>query len=163
MEPDWVMAYHGGRCVGECNMVEYSSMVDEELANRKIREKARRRSAIIDEYRKLTKGIPDFMGYSRIEDKPKATKSSPEPEALPMAENDVKKAIKEMEELQNRPVFYTRLDRYEWLLAQAASEGVLTEEDLRFIEKYEGGMDESTVKYYQQYKEAMNIKLQGEK
>ena len=46
--------------------VEYSSMKDSEIIERKIREKAERKRQVIKEYKKLTAGVPDIRSYSTI-------------------------------------------------------------------------------------------------
>jgi len=146
-------------------------MKNQDLAARKITEKAARRKANLKTYRELTSTIPDFLNYSQIpiEEKPKAITGTPA-QRRKLRENT--SPVKTAEELaadvamienyrhRNRPVFHTEVDRYQWILDQKAggrrSEvgGGISAEDERFMREYESRMDAETREYWDIYKQS---------
>ena len=163
MEPNWLLVFKDGRFLCQARPVEYSSMKDRTLAQRKIEEKRRIRKGFILEYRRLTSAIPDFREYSETpaieraaalvtreqraqfqELKDRFRERTPEELAA-----EVKK-IEEYKPKANRPIFRNEVDRYQWCLEQQELEAA----DSAFLSEYEARMDEDTRAYWQIYKEA---------
>ena len=66
LERDLVLIYRDGQFICAAHPVEYSSMKDANLAQRKILEKRKRRKAVAEQFRLLTKQIPDLREYSSV-------------------------------------------------------------------------------------------------
>ena len=66
MEADLLYVFHRSRYLCAARPVEYSSMKNAELAERKVVEKRERRKRIADTFRSLTQSIPDFRNYSEV-------------------------------------------------------------------------------------------------
>lgn len=65
-ERDLVLIYRGGQFLCAAHPVEYSSMKDADLAQRKILEKREKRKAVAEQFRALTRQIPDLREYSGV-------------------------------------------------------------------------------------------------
>ncbi|HOK59216.1 MAG TPA: Mu transposase C-terminal domain-containing protein, partial [Methanothrix sp.] len=65
-ERDLALIYQGGKFICAASQVEYSSMKDGNLAERKIMDKREKRRAIAEKFRTWIKGIPDLRQYSEV-------------------------------------------------------------------------------------------------
>ena len=175
MDPEWVLCFHDGEFICRAVPVEYSSMKDQDLAGRKIHEKRTKRKAALAAYRQLTSHIPDFLNYSQIpiEDKPEAVIGTPKQRRLIMesrapvqTEDEIAADIRQIETYrhENKPIFSTELDRYQWLVDQKVrrSEGEkvsggISAEDEVFMREYEARMDVETREYWRIYKESVAV------
>ena len=162
MDPEWVLCFHDGEFICRAVPVEYSSMKDMDLATRKIREKAARRQAVAQRYRELTSQVPDFLEYSRVPmaERPGFAKATPgKPQIRLQTAEELAADIAKIENYrhENRPIFSSEVDRYQWCLAQIAERKGLSEEDRKFMSDYESRMDADTRSYWQTYKESMGL------
>ena len=65
-EKDLALIYQDGKFVCAAHHVEYSSMKDDSLAERKILEKREKRRAVAERFRTWIRGIPDLRQYSEV-------------------------------------------------------------------------------------------------
>ena len=156
--------------------MEYSSMKDQDLASRKIHEKRTKRKASLAAYRQLTSIIPDFLSYSQIpiEDKPEAVIGTPaqrkkifESRAPVQTAEEIAADIRQIEtyRYENKPIFGSEVDRYQWCVDQGAGEPGkrgngetgLSAEDQIFVREYETRMDMETREYWEIYKESVAV------
>lgn len=169
MDPEWVLCFHEGEFICRAVPVEYSSMKDMDLATRKIKEKASRRKAVAQTYRKLTTQVPDFLEYSQVpaEDKAPALLGSAKRKAQiaeaeqcrPRTEEELATDLARIESYHaaDRPVFDNIEDRYQWCLMQLVDGKPLIEKDQRFVKETEAGMDSGTKAYWEVFKESIGI------
>ncbi|MGD8389624.1 MAG: Mu transposase C-terminal domain-containing protein, partial [Desulfobacteraceae bacterium] len=178
LDLEWILCFRDGEFLCRAEPVEYSSMKDRTLAQRKIEEKRRRRKGFILEYRALTRAVPDVMRYSETPWIEKAAaqvgraKRVSEEKLLAEAEENRVRTQEELnrevavaEARQNQPkdrarplpkrpsFFLDPLDRYKWALEYKLAGGDLTEEDRDFCEGYEAEMSEGQREYWETYKE----------
>ncbi|GBC62519.1 hypothetical protein DENIS_3491 [Desulfonema ishimotonii] len=68
MNPGWLLCFDqkSGDFICRAEPIEWSSMLDTDLAGRKIAEKRKLRKEIIAKFRDYTLTVPDFMNYSEI-------------------------------------------------------------------------------------------------
>lgn len=71
-DPRWVLVFDDDSFICRAEPVEYSSMKDQDLASRKIREKRSLERICVDEYQALTCSIPDCRTYSTVSPADKA-------------------------------------------------------------------------------------------
>jgi len=169
-DPGWVLVLKDGEYLARALPVEYSSMKDLTLAQRKIEEKRRQRKGFILEYRSLTSAIPDVKEYStvpRIEKaaaaitKEQRAKSKELEEAnRPMSEEEIEADIARLEaeearrktrpkKVPERPgYFMCALDRYKWIVQCELAGGELDEADTAFKLDYESHMDADQQEYW---------------
>ncbi len=163
MEPNWVLVFKDGRFLCQAQPVEYSSMKDRTLAQRKIEEKRRMRKGFILEYRRLTSAIPDFREYSETPAIEKAAALVTREQKAQVKElkdrfrertpEELAAEVKKIEEYKpkpQRPIFRNEVDRYQWCLEQHE----LGDADSAFLAEFEARMDADTKAYWQIYKEA---------
>ena len=172
MDPEWVLCFTRGEFICRAVPVEYSSMKDQDLAGRKIAEKRKRRRDVVQQYRALTSGVPDFMKYSQIptEDRPAAITGTPaqrkrllEERAPVQTAEELAADIRQIETYrhENRPLFANKPDRYTWILGQMAGQEIgngVSAEDLKFMEEFEGKMTDASRQYWNAYCEVVGIK-----
>jgi putative transposase len=162
MDPEWVLCFKDGEFICRAVPVEYSSMKDQDLAGRKIAEKAVRRRASLKTYRDLTTNIPNFLNVSQIpmDERPEAVTGTPM-QRKKIMENRVPKqtaeelaadvAMIENYRHRNKPLFSIPVDRYQWCIDQGSG---ISEEDRAFMEEYESRMGIDTRNYWEIYKSA---------
>lgn len=170
MDPDWILVFHQGEFVCRAEPVQYSSMKDRTLAQKKIEEKRRRRRGFILEYRRYTSEIPDVRKYSEV---PAIERTAAR---IGKEKRDAQKALAEQfrtrtpEELErevasienyrpapaaDKPVFSSEVDRYEWSLSMMHQGRDLDEEDLAFVREFEQRMDQDTKTYWEIYRHSL--------
>lgn len=145
--------------------VEKSSMIDRELASRKIAEKRERRKRFAEEFRRISAIAPDFREYSQVpaveraaaligqEKKKQAAERleffrelSPEELAAGVAELE---ALQEQKPQQTKPLparptlFLSDCDRHLWCVKYESLGGRLTDEDKAWMEAHEAQMTEA--------------------
>ena len=178
MDPEWLLCFRDGEFLCQAEPVEYSSMKDQTLAQRKIEEKRRRRKGFILEYRALTRAVPDVRQYSQTPAIEKAAvqvgraKRLGEEKRQALAEQnrvrtqeELDREVAELEaqqglpkprrrKLPKRPSFFLDpLDRYKWALEYQMAGGTLDDEDRDFCERYEAEMSEGERERWEIYKE----------
>ena len=167
LDPGWVMVFRDSKYLCTAQPVEYSSMKDQALASRKIKEKRRTRKGFILEYKRYTSAIPDFRRFSEV---PAIEK------AAALIGKDRKKRLEErkkisgpsdeeilagVERIENyrptpmRPIFASKWDRYRWILEQEAEGHSPADEDLAFRAEFEASIDDDARDYWQVYKESL--------
>ena len=173
MDPEWLLVFYKGEYICRAELVEYSSMKDRNLAERKIEEKARRRKECLAEYRRLTSKIPDFIQHSKTSPVEKAAAlighdkkrradeqyelcrtRTPEELAAEMAELE-SLAEKSKNEVRRKPLpvrptyFLNDLARYSFCTDYEIAGGGLSESDQDFKTIYEGQMDAGQKEYWE--------------
>jgi putative transposase len=165
MDPDWVLCFKDGEFICRAVPVEYSSMKDQDLAGKKIAEKAVRRRASLKTYRDLTTNIPDFLNVSQVpmDERPEAVLGTPkqrqkimESRAPVQTEDELAADVAMIENYRhrNKPVFSSEVDRYQWAADQGSK---VSDEDRVFMKEYEARMDIDTREYWETYKESIAI------
>jgi len=170
-----VYIFRGEEYLGIATPVEYSSMKDMTLAQRKIIEKRERRSTIAAEYRAITTTIPDYRKYSEIssidkaaaligKDRQKKAVENKEiygtrtPEQLTAEVTAIEKlnatpAILGRKSLPARPgYFLAEIDRYEWCVKYGIAGGRLDEADAVWMLGYENRMTPDQREYWETVK-----------
>lgn len=178
LDPGWILAFRDGEFLCRCEPVEYSSMKDMTLAQRKIEEKRRRRKGFVLEYRSLTRAVPDVRRYSEtpwIERAAaqvgRAQRKNEEKLLAEAEENRVRtpdeldREVAAAEARQDRPkpsrrrapkrpsYFLDPLDRYKWAVQCELSGGALSEEDRAFCRDYEAAMTEGEREHWEIFRE----------
>ena len=162
LDPEWLLVFgRNGKFVCQAHPVEYSSMKDSSLAQRKIKQKTAWRQKYLADYRRLTDPIPDLREFSTV----------------PLIESQaaaVRAARKEVEDLRNgvevivdvpanaelpdvfsgegekgqparRTIFENEVDKYIYLVDLLKEGEVISIEDEDFIKDFEA--DESRRPY----------------
>lgn len=165
IEADTLLVFRNNKYICAAHPVEYSSMKDMELAERKIVEKRRRRKEIADIFRDLTKPIPDLRQYSEVPELEKVAAVIGDEKRQRAIENAAANRVVTQEEidahiakmeagsplpakakkpLPERPGYFMReSDRYFWIIEYEKCGGALTEEDRVFAEQHETQMSPS--------------------
>lgn len=165
LDLDWVLVFCEGQYLCRAELVEYSSMKDRNLAQRKIHEKARLRREFTDQYRKLTSGISDIRQFSEMPEiertaalvagdkKQKALENQEIYRVRNQAELDAE--IAAIERYNNKPktLYSNAVDRFMACIDCLAMGKPLSEEDQTFYDEYISNMDESTKEYWRLYLE----------
>ncbi|HNR12630.1 MAG TPA: transposase [Thermodesulfobacteriota bacterium] len=177
IDPSYVLCFYRGEYLCRAETVEYSSMKDMELAERKITEKYSRRREFIEQYRAITSRIPDVRKYSKIPTIEKAAAiiggekraRAAEQAELNRSRTDEELAVEvaRLEEraetetlrrrakaLPSRPAFFLKEhDRFEWITKYELAGGELAAEDIEFKEAYEARMDIGQREYWEAVRE----------
>ena len=170
LDPDWLLVFKNNEYMARALPVEYSSMKDLTLAQRKIEEKRRQRKGFILEYRTLTSAIPDVKEYSKIPRIEKAAaligdakrKQIAERAEInrPMSDEELTMEVNRLEaqgtgrkaqgkKLPARPgYFMSELDRYKWIVNFETAGGELDEADSEFKLDYESGMNDEQKEHW---------------
>ena len=181
-DEEWILVFHQGEFVCRAEAVEYSSMKDAALAQRKIEEKRRRRKAFIELYRELTHAIPDLRQFSILpsDARPKAQFGRKKKDEAVLSEEEFQRQVAELSaepvqpepafdeeafkrELaeretwreEERPVFMYENDRYMHLLEALAKNQTISPEDAAFMARYEAKMDHIESSFWDNYCETM--------
>lgn len=144
-------------------------MKDQDLASRKIAEKGSRRKAVIQECRRLTSSVPDILEYSQIpvDEKAGAVLGTPaqrkrimESRIPKQTADELAADIQQIETYRerNKPVFSDPVDRYTWILDQQAKGLTISKEDQEFEKEFDGQLSESSLKYWDTYRECIGLK-----
>lgn len=181
IDPTWIHVYYRREFICRAEPVEYSSMKDLSLAERKIAEKYSKRKEFLNEYRKITKGVPSIREYSRIPAAEKAAalignttrKKAEEKEELyrERTEDELTAETKALEEqsraetqrrrektLPKRPEYFLKeYDRYKWCVEYEMAGGELGDDDQTFKDDYEVTMDDGQREYWEAVKECGQI------
>lgn len=173
LDPGWLMILEGGEYLCHAIPIEYSSMRNLDLAEEKIKEKARRRRMFLEEYRSLATAVPDLRNYSQIpiEDKaPALINRAKTQRAQRLEENEELYRVKSEEELaaevariesyesqDRRPVFANKTDRYAWILNCMVEGKEVAEQDRQFLEEFEAGMGRGQREYWNTYRDAVGL------
>jgi hypothetical protein len=173
LDTSWVIVLQRGEFLCRAELVEYSSMKNWELAERKIKEKAERKRLFLREYMDLTSWVPDFREYSQAPaaERAAAIMGKAKREATRKAQEDAERyRVRTVEEMaaevkqiehyrppRTRPVFVSERDRYQYVLDVIAAGEELGEDDRGWMAEYEGKMSEDTVRYWAIYKDAIGL------
>lgn len=154
--------YQGGKYICTAFPVERSSMIDADLASKKIAEKRERRRKFAEEFRKISSIAPDFRQYSTVPEAERVaaligaekTKRAIENKNLTreITEEDLNNSVLMLEEMNRipasskkslagpRPAYWTSdADRHQWCI-YAHIDGTITDEDREWMENYESTM-----------------------
>jgi len=167
IEQDVVLVYRGGKFLCPAFPVEYSSMKNKDLAKQKILEKRRKRREIAEQFRALTRHIPDFREYSKVPEaervaaqvgvEKKRIEASRAALGRTLSPAELEAEIAKLEilnarlpdgtkvtlprvakALPPRPGYWiSNTDRYLWCIKYEAMGGELCDEDRRFVEEEE--------------------------
>ena len=174
LDLEWILIFQRGEYVCRAEPVEYSSMRDRDLAQRKIHEKAKLRKGYTQLYRELTSGIPDVRKFSEVpviektaaiigKDKRKKAiencglyrertedELSSEVVALEQKVQESIQTAKAERELPERPAYFlTGLDHYKWIVQQEVAGDIVLEQDRLFKAEYEARMDSGEWEYWE--------------
>jgi len=170
-----IYIFKGEQYLGIATPVEYSSMKDQTLAQRKIIEKRKLRKAIAAEYRAITTVSPDYRKYSAVDpiektaaligkDRQRRADENSEmyhkrtPEQLTAEVEAIEKlnatpAILGRKDLPARPSYFLEaIDRYEWSIKYTHAGGTLTNDDAAWMGEYESKMPASQRDYWETVK-----------
>jgi hypothetical protein len=166
----WVLVFHKGKFVCQAIPVEYSSMKDQTLKQRKITEKARLQKTYTTEYRELTSGIPDVRRFSQVPVSEKAAPLIGKGKRQKLIESQDSHRVKSQKELdteiaaiqanskrQRKPLFESRSEHYRWCLDQIAQGKDLEKEDRAFLEEFEQSFDKGVKDFWSTYKETIGL------
>jgi len=170
LDPGWVLVFKDREYLARALPVEYSSMKDLTLAQRKIEEKRRQRKGFIAEYRSLTSAIPDVREYSQvpriekaaaaITKEQRARSKELEEANRPMSAEEIEADIARLEaeearrktrqkKVPERPRYFRAgLDRYKWIVECELAGGDPDEADTAFKLEYEAHMDADQHEYW---------------
>jgi len=174
MDPEELHVFRGGRYLCTAVPVEYSSMKDGDLANRKIREKREKQRHFHEEFKRITSPVPDYRNYSAVpamekvaalvgaERKRRADENREFYRPLSAAELDEKVAeleaiaaappVRPARPLPERPMFFIdALTRFTWCMDYLKAGGTLSEEDRAFRAAYEAAMTPEQKEYWSMY------------
>ncbi|GAG37861.1 unnamed protein product [marine sediment metagenome] len=151
--------------------VEYSSMIDQALATRKIQEKKRAKKHYLEQYRKMTAAVPDCRAFSEVpqlEQAAAAITSQQKAEGRrqhalyrPRSPDELNAEVAALEAegarrsgharpVPERPaVFLKALDRYEWIVSFEMACGTLQEQDVVFKAGFERDMTDDQREYWE--------------
>lgn len=155
---DRVLIFTKDKYVCTAYPMEYSSMLDFDLASRKIAEKRERRKKFAEEFKRISSIAPDFRQYSTVpeaervaaligEDRKRRALENKEFNR-PLSEQEINEHIAKMEAKQALPLkkrkplperpgfFLDRDSRFLWILEFLESGGELSGEDARFKDEY---------------------------
>ncbi|WAC06605.1 MAG: transposase [Thermodesulfobacteriota bacterium] len=173
VDPDDILVFYQGEFVSSAELVEYSSMKDHELAERKIEEKAKRRKEFSQKYHELTSRVPDFRKYSNVPALEKAAaivgderrkkvaaqtelyrqRTPDEMEAEVAALEETTQAAEmqiRKKPLPPRPKYFlSELERHEWCFKYQKAGGELTAEDREWMEMHEAAMPADQREYWE--------------
>lgn len=174
LDPEWILVFQNGEYICRAEPVEYSSMKDQNLAQRKIHEKAKLKKNCVQTYRNLTSGILDIRNFSTApgiektaalvgKDKRKRanenrglyyerTQEELDNEVIQLEVKVQESTLrtKAKKELPERPSYFrTDLDRFKWVIKQEIAGGVVLEDDQLFKLEYESRMDEGEREHWE--------------
>lgn len=161
MTYDCCHVYLSGQYICTAYPVERSSMIDADLAGRKIAEKRERRRKFAEEYKKISSIAPDFRQYSQVpeaervaaligEEKRKRAEDNKEI-TRQITQEELDRGVKILEGLGRipaarkqlagpRPSYWaTDADRHAWCIL-AAVDGTISDDDQAWMESYEAAM-----------------------
>lgn len=171
VDPEWLLVFRpNGKFLCRAHPVEYSSMKDLSLAQRKIKEKAALRKAYLEEYRRLTSLAPDLREFStapRIESQAEAVRAAGKELEDLRAEIEVVKvpegplpALTGEEDRENGPdqprIYQNETDRYFDIMDRKKGGDHITREEEEFIKQFEE--DESNCALVDLMKQGQNKK-----
>ncbi|MGA2527056.1 MAG: transposase [Smithellaceae bacterium] len=158
---DEVHIFRKGKYLCTALPVERSSMVDMDLASRKIAEKRERRQRFAAEFKKISSLAPDFRQYSTVpeaervaaligterkqrarENKELTRQITPEEldRGVQMLEGFNRILAKKAPAAPPRPTFWmSDVDRHQWCIL-ASVDGTITDEDRAWLQHYEAEM-----------------------
>jgi len=171
-----IYIFRGSEYLGMALPVEYSSMKDMTLAQKKIVEKRKIRKRIAEEFKKITSAAPDFREYSQVDvlekaaaligrDRKKLAADNHElyrersPEELDAEVRMIEKlnatpTVLGYRPLPERPSFFLHeRDRHEWAVKYEFAGGLLDSEDKGWLAGYESKMTPEQQEYWAIQKE----------
>jgi hypothetical protein len=160
-----VHVYQGGKYCCTAYPVERGSMINDDLTSRKIAEKRDRRRRFAEEFKKISSIAPDFRQYSTVPEAERVaaligtdrTRRAIENKEInrPITQEELDVKVRALEELNRipaktakplagpRPAYWmSDAARHDWCI-NAYVDGIIPEEDLRWMEQYESTMDQS--------------------
>lgn len=169
MDPTYVIVFYNGEYVCRAEIAERGSMIDDDKTSRLVRRKRRLRREQIEEYRRLTSGVPDTRVYSKVsaveraaalagrERRQKAAEReelyrqrTPEELQAEVASLEARAAKPARKNLPERPKFFlSKNDRYAWCLKFQKAGGDLSDEDRTFASDYEATMNAEEREYWE--------------
>ncbi|MGD0020792.1 MAG: Mu transposase C-terminal domain-containing protein [Smithellaceae bacterium] len=163
--------FRGGKYLCTAAPVEYSSMIDADLASRKIAEKRERRLKFAAEFQKISAIAPDFRQYSKVPEAERVAAligTDRKRRAIenkqftkPVSQQEIEQHIEKMEAgivlpkkaakpLPERPQYFLDdLTRMEWIAKHLRAGGALNEDDEIFREQYLAAQSESQREFWQ--------------
>jgi putative transposase len=171
MTLDELHIFSGGTYLCTVVPVERSSMLDQDLASRKIAEKRERRKKFAEEFRKISSLAPDFRQYSTVpqaervaaliggERKQRAIENQELTKPVTQEELDAHVAkmeqglplpMKAKKPLPERPKwFMDDYSRFEWIMSYLKAGGALDAADELFKDSHLAGLDKPQRDYYE--------------
>jgi putative transposase len=168
-DPSWLAVFRAGEYVCVAELMERGSMKNKELTARKIAEKRRRRTELMEQYQSLTSSVPDLINYSQVpvyerapaliaRDRARKAQEREElygertPEQMQAELSEAEKRAKaeakcraeaKAPKLPPRPdYFLTQERRFQWCLDYLRAGGDLLEKDREFFDDYLAKMEE---------------------
>lgn len=165
-----VYIFQAGEYLGMALPVEYSSMKDMTLAQKKIIEKRKRRAEIAKKFKEITSVAPDFREYSQVDvlektaaliksdrknlaDENRELYRERTPEELAAEVAAIKKLNTTPRILskplpERPPYFLSERERYEWVVRYDLAGGTIEAEDKTWMEGYEEKMTTDQRRYW---------------
>lgn len=170
-----IFIFQGSEFIGTAWPVEYSSMKDESLAQRKIKQKRELRARIAEQFRAITSAAPDFREYSQVDVIERASRlithersahdayleelnrvRTPEELAAEVRDQVAQGMIpaKTPKSLPERPsYFFDDLSRYEWCVTYELAGGELDDDDRAWKAARDAEMDDDERRYWDAVRE----------
>ena len=157
LDPYWINVYYKNKYISTAWVVERSSMIDEDLASRKIAEKRRKRRAVIDEYKQITSDVPDFIEYSKIDAHPEP----PKRQTSPMTEDEMKAVVAstEVDTYEDIETFSRKADRFEYCKNILRNGGEIPENHIDFFNTYINAMTDEEKEQFEIEKEVFGYRI----
>lgn len=172
MDLSEILVFGKGKYLCTATPVEYSSMKDMDLAQRKIHEKRARAKRFSEDFKRLTCNIPDFRQYSTVpeaervaalvgaEKKKRAAERAKinRPQTPQELESEIRKneevkllpSARDQKPLPERPAFFhSEFDHFKWARDYRRRGGSLSEEELTFVAGFEGRMSPAQAEHWE--------------
>jgi len=170
MTQDELHVFQGGRYLCTAVPVERSSMLDQDLASRKIAEKRERRKRFAEEFKRMS-AAPDFREYSRVPEAERVAALIGDDRRRraienkdtyrPLSQEELDREVAKLEQglplpakaarpLPARPAYFLdELTRFEWVIEFLKAGGELTADDYAFKIRYLAGLTAGQREYYE--------------
>lgn len=170
-----IYIFQGSEFIATAWPVEYSSMKDASLAQRKIKQKRELRARIAEQFRAITSHAPDFREYSQVDVIERASRLITEERTVRDAELAELNRIRTPEELEaeardqvalgriptktrrplpERPMYFADdMTRYEWCVSYELAGGELDDDDRAWKAARDAEMDDNERRYWDAVRE----------
>ncbi len=171
MTRDELHVFLAGQYLCTALPVERSSMLDQDLASRKIAEKRERRKRFAEEFKRISALAPDFREYSRVPEAERVAavigeqrrKRAIENQAMyrQLSQEELDAEVAKLEQgiplpthaarpLPARPSYFLdEMSRFDWIVEYVKAGGELTADDATFKDRYLATQTQGQREYYE--------------